>query len=137
MSAGDIIINNSKIKKLFCAGDLNIKNSNFQKIRNAGDLNADTVTIKDYKGVGDVTLKGLCKSDIFVAIADIYDAMTTERVYRKEIPPIAAIHVMLSEMYNKLDSITCLTLSTKLLESLIGRRVLLSNGKQGKEEKTS
>lgn len=68
----------------------------------------------------------------FVAIADIYDAMTAERVYRKKIPPFTAINIMLNQMGDKLDSITCLTLSAKLREILIGMRVLLSNEKQGK-----
>lgn len=68
----------------------------------------------------------------FVAVADIYDAMTTERVYRKEIPPLTAIHIMRNQMSDKLDPVTCLTLSAKLQEVLPGMRVLLSNGTQGK-----
>lgn len=68
----------------------------------------------------------------FVAIADIYDAMTTERVYRKKIPPFTAINIMLNQMGDKLDPITCLTLSAKLWKFLIGMRVLLNNGLQGK-----
>ncbi|CQR70788.1 Cyclic di-GMP phosphodiesterase response regulator RpfG [Sporomusa ovata DSM 2662] len=56
----------------------------------------------------------------FVAIADIYDAMTSDRTYRKKIPPIIAIKIMLNQMYGKLDSVTCLTLSAKLQKHLIG-----------------
>ena len=68
----------------------------------------------------------------FVAIADIYSAMTTERTYRKKIPPFTAINIILNQMYGKLDSIICLTLSAKLQNYLLGMRVLLNNGKQGK-----
>ena len=50
----------------------------------------------------------------FVAIADIYSAMTTERTYRKKMPPFTAINIMLNQMYGKLDSIICLTLAAKL-----------------------
>ena len=67
----------------------------------------------------------------FVAIADIYDAMTTERVYRKKMLPFTAINIMLNQMGDTLDSATCLTLSINLRKFLIGMRVLLSNGKQG------
>ncbi|WP_371373993.1 HD-GYP domain-containing protein [Sporomusa aerivorans] len=67
----------------------------------------------------------------FVAVADVYDAMTTERVYRKKLPPFVAINQMLGSMGNQLDSIICLTLLAKLWKYLIGTRVLLSNGMQG------
>ncbi|WP_222427892.1 HD-GYP domain-containing protein [Sporomusa sp. KB1] len=50
----------------------------------------------------------------FVAIADTYDAMTSDRAYRKKIPPFIAINLMLNQMYGKLDSVICSTLSAKL-----------------------
>ncbi|MBP2637122.1 MAG: hypothetical protein H6Q72_3029 [Firmicutes bacterium] len=67
----------------------------------------------------------------FVAIADVYDAMTTDRVYRAKHPPITTIHTMLTHMHTKLDSIICLTFSAKLQKFLLGSRVLLNNGLQG------
>jgi putative nucleotidyltransferase with HDIG domain len=67
----------------------------------------------------------------FVAVADVYDAMTTERSYRKKLPPFTAINLMLGNMGNQLDSIICLTLLAKLWRYLIGTRVILSNGEQG------
>lgn len=68
----------------------------------------------------------------FVAIADVYDAMTTDRVYRAKHPPITTLHTMLTHMHDKLDSIICLTFSAKLQKFLIGSRVLLNNGLKGK-----
>jgi HD-GYP domain-containing protein (c-di-GMP phosphodiesterase class II) len=80
---------------------------------------------------------GLHRGDIniyakVVAIADMYDAMTTERVYRKKMPPFAAIDIILGQMYDKLDPAICLTFSANLRRCLVGMPVLLSDGNKGK-----
>lgn len=51
---------------------------------------------------------GLSKDKIsvfarIIAIADVYDAMTSERVYRKKMPPFVAADVIAGDMCDKLD----------------------------------
>jgi putative nucleotidyltransferase with HDIG domain len=67
-----------------------------------------------------------------ISIADMYDAMTAERVYRKRMSPFSAAETIIKEMYNKLDPNISLIFLTKVQSCLIGSRVLLSNGKIGK-----
>lgn len=76
---------------------------------------------------------GLCCADItkygkIVAVADIYDALTSERVYRRKMPPYMAVETMLGQMYGQLDPQLCLTFMTNLCQHFIGSLVKLSDG---------
>ncbi len=80
---------------------------------------------------------GLVYGDIhicarIVAIADVYDAMTTERVYRKQMPPFTAVEIIIEEMYDKLDPELCCTFITNMRRTLIGSSVLLSDGNKAR-----
>ena len=79
---------------------------------------------------------GIGGSDIhlyarMIAVADLYDNITTEREgYRKE-TPFAAIEKITAEMYSKLDPSVCVPFLTNLKDSFLGSRVYLSNGLSG------
>lgn len=63
-----------------------------------------------------------------IAVADIYDAMTSSRVYRDADTPLKVISELSAEMFGKLDPGICKVFLEKLAESLIGNSVRLSNG---------
>lgn len=63
-----------------------------------------------------------------IAVADIYDAMTSNRVYRNAATPFGVIEELCKEMFGKLDPLICTTFLDKLNESLIGNSVRLNNG---------
>ena len=66
-----------------------------------------------------------------IALADLYDNITTEREgFRKE-TPFAAIDKITSEMYTKLDPMVCVPFLTNLKDSFLGSRVYLSHGLSG------
>jgi len=65
-----------------------------------------------------------------VAIADIYDAMTSDRVYRPRLTPLAAMKEIEEEMHNKLDASICIPILENMRDYLIGIGVLLSNGQK-------
>lgn len=67
-----------------------------------------------------------------IAIADVYDAMSTDRAYRKKKPPFAVIDIMLGQMYNQLNPALCWILASNVRKCLIGLTVLLSDGSRGK-----
>ena len=66
-----------------------------------------------------------------IALADMYDNITTEREgFRKE-TPFAAIDKITAEMYTKLDPTVCVPFLTNLKDSFLGSRVYLSTGLSG------
>lgn len=66
-----------------------------------------------------------------VAIADIYDAMTSPRPQRYALCPFEAISVFEQESYDKFDADILLTFLKNISNSFIGQRVRLSNGLEG------
>lgn len=57
---------------------------------------------------------GLSKDKIsvfarIIAIADIYDAMTSERVYRRKKSPVSVMKTIAGDMHDKLDTGICIT----------------------------
>jgi len=66
-----------------------------------------------------------------IAIADIYDAMTTDRVYRKKLTPFQVAETLVEEMYQKLDPELCLIFLDNIGNSLLNSIVSLSNGQRG------
>lgn len=79
---------------------------------------------------------GLKRKDIhlfakIIAIADVYHAMTTDRVYKKKTHPFAVLE-HLRRNIDSLNSEIVFVFVEKMLNCLYGTRVLLSNGLTGK-----
>jgi len=65
-----------------------------------------------------------------IAIADIYDAMTSDRSYRNAETPFQAIEEIHRQMFGKLDPELCNIFISKARESFIGMEVQLSDGSE-------
>lgn len=65
-----------------------------------------------------------------VAIVDIYDAMTSDKVYRKKTTPFAAVETVMRDMYDKLDPNICTIFLNNVRDYFIGNVVLLSDGRE-------
>lgn len=79
---------------------------------------------------------GLKKNQIdefakIVTIADIYDAMTANRVYREGLCPFDVIELFEMEGFQKYDPYYLLIFLERMVESYINRRVRLSNNDEG------
>lgn len=67
-----------------------------------------------------------------VAIADVYDAMTADRVYRHGLCPFDVIDIFETEGLHQFDVKLIVMLLTKIAESYINESVRLSDGREGK-----
>ncbi|MDR3564577.1 MAG: HD-GYP domain-containing protein [Negativicutes bacterium] len=67
-----------------------------------------------------------------IALADIYDAMTSTRVYQAAASPFAVLEELFGLMFTKLDQKMCSLFIAKARESFIGSIVRLSDGSQAK-----
>ncbi|MDR5659698.1 HD-GYP domain-containing protein [Serpentinicella sp. ANB-PHB4] len=63
-----------------------------------------------------------------IAVADIYDAMTSKRVYKDKQSPFKTAEQLLSDCFGQLDSKIVTTFIKKMSDFYIGASVLLSNG---------
>ncbi|MDU2063890.1 MAG: HD-GYP domain-containing protein [Sporomusaceae bacterium] len=63
-----------------------------------------------------------------IAVADVYDAMTSHRVYQRALSPLVVRRELLKEMYGRLDSEACLALIASTEKALVGSLVELSDG---------
>ena len=66
-----------------------------------------------------------------IAIADVFDAMTSVRSYGKRATPYEAVEIMKREMVGKLDYQVCSVFLDKLSQRFVGDIVQLSNGQRG------
>jgi HD-GYP domain-containing protein (c-di-GMP phosphodiesterase class II) len=66
-----------------------------------------------------------------IAIADVFDAMTSVRSYGKRATPYEAVEIMKREMVGKLDYEICSVFLDKLSQRFVGDIVQLSNGQRG------
>lgn len=66
-----------------------------------------------------------------IGIVDVYDAMTSARVYRPALSPFQAISVFESEGLQKYDPAYILLFLEKIVQAYVGNHVRLSNGKEG------
>lgn len=66
-----------------------------------------------------------------VAVADVYDAMTADRVYRKGICPFEVIEDFERSGMQKYDPNILMPFLNKIIESYIGAGVILTDGKVG------
>lgn len=67
-----------------------------------------------------------------VAIADMYDAMTSNRVYQKAVTPFKVVEELFDEMFNKVDPTMSLIFLDNIKDSLIGYMVRLSDGSEAR-----
>ncbi|MDU2065888.1 MAG: HD-GYP domain-containing protein [Sporomusaceae bacterium] len=65
-----------------------------------------------------------------VAIADIYDAMTSNRSYREKVAPFTVIEALINDMYQKLDVEICTVFLNNVRDCFLGNIVVLNNGQQ-------
>lgn len=80
---------------------------------------------------------GLPKSEIatygrIIAVADMYDAMTSRNNYHQAMTPFQVIEVVSSDMFTKLDPEITIVFLENLKDSLIGYFVRLSDGTEAK-----
>lgn len=66
-----------------------------------------------------------------VAIADVYDAMTADRSYRKGMCPFQALEIIEQDGFSKYDPQIMMTFMEKIVQSYINASVLLSDGRIG------
>ncbi|KRQ86661.1 Cyclic di-GMP phosphodiesterase response regulator RpfG [Caloramator mitchellensis] len=66
-----------------------------------------------------------------IAICDIYDALTQERVYKGRTTPFEAFKIIEIEGYTKLDTKIMLTFLQNIASYCIGMNVVLSDGRVG------
>ncbi len=66
-----------------------------------------------------------------IAIADVYDAMTSNRPYRKGYCPFEVIATFEREGLEKYDAEYILTFMTRILDTYMGNTVMLSDGTTG------
>lgn len=66
-----------------------------------------------------------------IAIADVFDAMTSARGYGKRATPYEAVEIMKQDMAGKLDYQVCSVFLDKLSQRFIGDLVELSDGQRG------
>ena len=67
----------------------------------------------------------------YVAIADVYDAITSARVYRDALCPFEAISLMESEGIQKFDPEAVLTFMSNVVNVYLLNRVRLNDGREG------
>lgn len=65
-----------------------------------------------------------------IAIADIYDAMTSDRVYQKKRTPFAVVEEINTAMFGKLDPCICTTFLNNVKSYFIGSIIRLSDGRE-------
>ncbi len=66
-----------------------------------------------------------------IAVADIYDAMTSDRAYRDKATPFAAAEELASNMFSKLDAAICSAFLEQFTSFMLGNLVELKSGQQG------
>ena len=78
-------------------------------------------------------LKGKRRDDIHIfsrilAVADVYHAMTSERLYRKKQSPFKVMEMIMHDDFGKFDIAIVKVLLASLTNFSIGNRVRLNNG---------
>lgn len=63
-----------------------------------------------------------------IAVADIYDAMTSERVYHTKDSPFTVVEMISKEAFSKLDPEICTVFLNNVRDYLVGNIVALSDG---------
>ncbi len=66
-----------------------------------------------------------------VAVADVYDALTSNRTYSEKNSPYTAVDVLWEESFDKLDPKITKVFCDKITNFYVGNEVVLSNGQKG------
>lgn len=66
-----------------------------------------------------------------IAIADIFDAMTSNRVYRKKELPFVVLEMLLNNNFGKLDTKLVMLFVKRFSEYYLGTKVILNTGDSG------
>ncbi|HZK44047.1 MAG TPA: HD-GYP domain-containing protein [Syntrophomonadaceae bacterium] len=66
-----------------------------------------------------------------IAVADVYDALTSDRAYSDKTSPYTAIDVLWKESFGKLDPTITKIFCDKTTNFYVGNEVILSNGDKG------
>lgn len=64
-----------------------------------------------------------------LAVADLYDAVTSDRPFQQKNSPFAAARMIAGDMYDKLDTATSATFLEHLRDQFIGSQVQLTDGR--------
>lgn len=80
-------------------------------------------------GLTDVRIHDFAK---IIAIADIYDAMTSNRSYHKKFSPFKVIQVFEQDSFGLLDTTFLFVFLENIAHNYLGKTVLLSNGEEAK-----
>lgn len=67
-----------------------------------------------------------------LAIADIFDAMTSNRVYKKRVSPFKVLEMFQNQTFGKLDYKIIMTFIKKFSEYYVGSEVILSNNEKAR-----
>lgn len=67
-----------------------------------------------------------------IAIADIFDAMTSNRAYKKKDCPLKALEALKEESFGKLDIHLCNVFIKNMIDYYVGEYALLSDGKKAR-----
>ena len=65
-----------------------------------------------------------------IAVADVYDAMTSDRVYRRRTTPYHVIEALFRQMFDVLDPAVCGKFLYHVKDFMTGNIVMLSDGRQ-------
>lgn len=100
-----------------------------QHVKNAALMHHEKCDGSGYPyGLADQEIDRFAK---IVTIADIFDAMTSERVYRKALCPFAVIKTFEDEGIQKYELKYILTFLENVANSYLNHRVTLTNGMEG------
>lgn len=67
-----------------------------------------------------------------VSISDVYDAMTSNRVYKKKVTPFTTFEMFITEGYSGFDAFLTTEFINHMATYLIGSSIKLDNGEEGK-----
>lgn len=67
-----------------------------------------------------------------IAVADVFHAMTSSRVYREASPFYQVIMQMQQDRFGKLDPAICSVFVRRMMEMAVGSEVILTDGRRGK-----
>jgi HD-GYP domain-containing protein (c-di-GMP phosphodiesterase class II) len=67
-----------------------------------------------------------------VAVADVFHAMISRRIYKEPIPFYQVLQIMSQDMYSRLEPGTTLSFLKRMMDLMIGSSVLLSTGVEAK-----
>lgn len=111
----------------------------YEALRNKGvDENVARVALRHHERADGSGYPGGIKGEdndplsMIVAIADVYDAMTSDRVYRPKICPFEVIHYLAVEGASKYDPKYLIPLLEQISQVYINHTVRLSDGTMGK-----